>query len=95
MRLSENQKQEILKSCVVSRPGAVLRRMGSTWGAVWRVSYDSLVDSGVKVSANARWRSQLLTRIDAEGIWWSGEEHQHSTRSGATQMAENEAIQYV
>lgn len=95
MRLTENQKRAVLESCAITRPDASLRRFGATWGVTWRVEFDQLVDPDSKVSGNKRWRSQLLTRIDGEGIWWSGEEHHHSKRNAVVQMAEAEAAQYV
>jgi hypothetical protein len=95
MRLTENQKKLVLEACLNTRPDAVLRRFGSTWGVLWRVEYDKMVDPDQKVPGNQRWRAQLLTRIDGEGVWFSGEEHQNSKRLGVMQMAEAEASQYV
>jgi hypothetical protein len=82
MRLTQKQRQFILQSCRVTRPGADLIRRDGPWLAVWRVEHDALVDPS-KVPPAARWRAQVVASVDAEGVYWNGVEGQGKTRAAA------------
>jgi len=83
MRLSPKQKQGVLQSCRVTRPGADLIRRDGQWLVVWRVDRDALVDPDAKVPPADRWRAQVVTAVDADGVWWSGTEGHGKTRADA------------
>jgi hypothetical protein len=61
MRLTQRLK----KAVAAARPGATLVRVGSSFGAVWHEPEQPPAE---------RWRSQLITDLDAEGrLWWRPE----------------------
>lgn len=83
MRLTSKQKQLVLQSSRVTRPGADLIRRDGHWLAVWQISHDALVDPDVKVPPALRWRAQIINSIEGEMVWWSGVEGHGKTRAAA------------
>lgn len=93
MRLSPNQRAAVDAACLVVRPGAKLVRVCDQWAAVWHVTQDGLCDPDVPVAPCARWRGQLVVRVDGPTVWWSGEEHRARNRRAIIASLMSEARQ--
>jgi hypothetical protein len=70
MRLTDKQKEQVLASGVETRPGGSLIRKDGQWVVVWHINYDDLVDPYRKVPPASRWRAQVVTGVDASGVWF-------------------------
>lgn len=84
-------EEAILRSCEVLRPGAKLTQRRTPDGTmpvvVWRVEVDHLIGPDAKVPASARWRAQVVSKIEADGGVWYWPEGQGSTRERAIEAA--------
>ena len=89
MRASD--EETIMRSCEVLRPGAriVMRRTadGTMPVVVWKVEVDHLIGPDAKVPSGARWRAQVVSKIDADRGVWYWPEGQGSTKERAIEAA--------
>jgi len=86
MRLTDTQKARVLASGSETRPGGSLTRKDGEWLVVWHLTYDDLVDPYRKVAPAQRWRAQVVSSVDADGVWFRPE-GQGRTRSNAIAAA--------
>jgi hypothetical protein len=84
-------EEAILRSCEVLRPGAkiITRRTadGTVPVVVWKVEVDHLVSPDAKVPSGARWRAQVVSKVEADGGVWFWPEGQGSTKERAIEAA--------
>jgi len=84
-------EEMVLRSCEVLRPGAKLvsRRTheGTMTVVVWKVEVDHLISPDAKVPAGARWRAQVVSKVESDGGIWYWPEGQGSTRERAIEAA--------